>query len=717
MSFLQPFLFLGLILVSIPVIIHFLNRSGFKVEPFGAMMFLQQSIKIKARTIKFQQLILLLLKMLFITLLVLALTRPVNLPLFKGSERQATTHVVVIDNSLSMHYGDNENQVFELVRKKALNLVERMESYDNMIVILAGRNPQTLVSSPIFDKLLLKKKLQKLKPGYEKSNIPRALTYALWQLENSTLPRHRIYLFTDSQTISWQPDSKTFWEQFKSQYDKQIVKPGIYVYKIETDKNIRNAAPVNLFSHSPILDCFRLAKFTVDIRNYCSREIKVDLAVYVDDDCIQKRKLEILPGNHAYNFDHEFTKPGAHYIKVVLTGDDFAADNTYYHALNVMKQIPVLLIKGVDQRVDSDFLKMALSTSSAQRDDNLFAITEKTELDLDRLSLEVLNRHKVIILQDIHSLSDFSQFNLEQFVEMGGGILWAPASNANATIYNKLFKHGKGVIPGLLIHKETFIDHPFRPAFPPRKGDFMIDVFNLKNEVTLNSVKVKEYWKCKAADDAIVIADFNKDPFIAYKKFGKGHSILWTCGLGAEWSNFPFTQNYLPLIHNLSIFLASSIQPPINLSLHDPLLYSTERPLSDQKMASTAPLANSIPKSTITDPLQQKHPLTLTENREELQAKWDNTAVAGLYAVDTDSVGKRYFCVTSDPEEGELQILPESKQHTLSDQYQLTFVKNDIRLNELIKRETGYKEWWRTLFILALIVLCLELFLSWRFSL
>ena len=44
--FLNEILMFGAILALLPVIIHFLHRTRYQVEAWGAMMFLQESLKV-----------------------------------------------------------------------------------------------------------------------------------------------------------------------------------------------------------------------------------------------------------------------------------------------------------------------------------------------------------------------------------------------------------------------------------------------------------------------------------------------------------------------------------------------------------------------------------------------------------------------------------------------------------------------------------------------
>src|SRR5213596_2744344 len=96
--FLNPgFLFIGLALIAVPIIIHLINRMRFKRIRWAAMEFLIKAQKRTRRRLIIEQLLLLALRCLLIMLGVLLVSRY----LFAFFQPQNTVHVVVLDDSLS----------------------------------------------------------------------------------------------------------------------------------------------------------------------------------------------------------------------------------------------------------------------------------------------------------------------------------------------------------------------------------------------------------------------------------------------------------------------------------------------------------------------------------------------------------------------------------------------------------------------------------------
>src|SRR5437660_5368286 len=85
-------------LVSSPIIIHLINRMRFRRIRWAAMEFLLKSQKRNRRRLIIEQLILLLLRILLVLLAAFLVARY----LLAGTGGRGTTHVVVIDDTLSM---------------------------------------------------------------------------------------------------------------------------------------------------------------------------------------------------------------------------------------------------------------------------------------------------------------------------------------------------------------------------------------------------------------------------------------------------------------------------------------------------------------------------------------------------------------------------------------------------------------------------------------
>src|SRR5690349_5043620 len=107
-GFITPAFFVaGLLLASIPIIIHILNRRRYKVVNWAAMEFLLRAMRKNRRRLKFEQWLLLATRCAVLILVATALARPMGCndsTLASLAGQRAGLHVFIIDNSYSMAY-------------------------------------------------------------------------------------------------------------------------------------------------------------------------------------------------------------------------------------------------------------------------------------------------------------------------------------------------------------------------------------------------------------------------------------------------------------------------------------------------------------------------------------------------------------------------------------------------------------------------------------
>src|SRR5437879_5075748 len=77
MSFVSPYLLWGAAAAGIPIALHFFFRSRYRTVPWAAMKFLLESVEQTSRRLRFQELLLLMLRVLLVVLIALAVARPI----------------------------------------------------------------------------------------------------------------------------------------------------------------------------------------------------------------------------------------------------------------------------------------------------------------------------------------------------------------------------------------------------------------------------------------------------------------------------------------------------------------------------------------------------------------------------------------------------------------------------------------------------------------
>ncbi|MDQ3624857.1 MAG: BatA domain-containing protein, partial [Verrucomicrobiota bacterium] len=135
MLFLNAALLAGIGAVALPLIIHLLNRSRYRVIPWGAMHLLRRIVLTNRRRLQWEQLILLLLRCAFPVLLALALAQPVltGLGFLAGDSPGATA--LLLDTSYSMQAGESFAAAREAARRV---LAEQSSGSEAALMFPAG---------------------------------------------------------------------------------------------------------------------------------------------------------------------------------------------------------------------------------------------------------------------------------------------------------------------------------------------------------------------------------------------------------------------------------------------------------------------------------------------------------------------------------------------------------------------------------------------------
>ena len=738
-GFLNIWMLLGGLLVAVPVAIHLLNRARFRTEAWGAMMFLRKATLIRSQRIKAEQILLMFLRCLFFILLALSLARPF-FSAGTGSSEDPTTHMLVVDHSYSMQQGDGEDESFEQARRTALGIVDGMGPADNMLVILAGTRPEPLFPNMSFDKKFLREKIRAMAPGSaDTADMAKAMSHAYWRLEQSSLSRHRIYILTDGQRHGWRTDDADRWEKLLDYRQLLKITPLTYMLRNTPADTMRNSAVLNVYPASPIVDTFRSTQFLVEMANYGESRESVHVRFHVDGTLYAERDVICNPGISVIQFDHTFSqlhepartptngrptsRTSSHYVSVTIDDDDLVADNSFSLALEVRHSIPILVVEGHEPRdiwdADAGLLSLALDSTAKPGSAGLFDVTRKNLYEVEDADVDALENYKTIVLANVPSFSHDFQFALEQFVERGGGLLMTLGDRIDADAYNRTSADGRGLIPARLTKIRSAEGEPWSPTFAAGAAHSILDLFDVNRTKVLNEIRVARYWDTHAARDARVIARFGESPFIVCRQYGHGRVALWTTAANTTWSNFPLTQDYLPLLQNLAIYLSASVKPPINLSQGDALVYAFP----------PAPASSAGPSDLVMKEIELWEHCTLTfpdgRQREvrgnfvggQWVAEWLDTAEAGVYTVTVhENVPRKHYAVALRPGEGDVTPLNAEDRKLLRSTVITGIVDNRRSLDAAIARETGATELWRVLLVLAALLLCAELYLGWRFS-
>lgn len=489
----------GGLLVSAPILIHLINRMRFKRVRWAAMEFLLKSQKRNRRRMIIEQLILLLLRILLVLLAAFLVARF----LYGGTGPRGATHVVIVDDTLSMNdagkQGEESSSAFNTaivqVKKVARNASKAASAQYMRIFLLSE-----LDKSPIFDARLGDGSEREIDEAFVKrGNKPTLLAGSpMSGLERgqkyfsdmkSDQGQKFIHLVSDFRDRDWTtgPDAEKVSEVLRS-----ILDAGVNLNLIDTAAPSRtpnskvanhhdNIAIVDLKAESRVAVEDSDIEFTASVMNLGQAEGRTFLKVYINgeespgsDTVLEK----IAPNSKV---EHKFTlrfnskrkgteinpKDGPeererkrrlereyNVIRVALQREEVGlnADNVRDLVLEVRKKVPTLVVDGnkPEGRGDGGDMSHLAAFYAAS------GIYEVEERRLEDLAKSDLDLYPGVILLNVAELPEAAIKKLQSYVNNGGSVTWFLGEETKADHFNTALFNA-GLFPVLLE------DRPYDP--------------------------------------------------------------------------------------------------------------------------------------------------------------------------------------------------------------------------------------------------------------
>lgn len=204
MSFLQPWLLLGLPLVALPVIIHLINQRRFQTVQWAAMMFLLAAHRMARGYSRLRQWLIMLFRMLAIAGLLFAASRPLAsgwLGLAAGGK--ADTTIILLDRSPSMQErsGGTGDSKLDTGRKQLVQTLETLGSGRWVLIESTTRTPRELAApAALLD-------LPAAGPASAPADLPLMLQAAYDYIQSNRAGRTEVWICSDLRDNDWTADS------------------------------------------------------------------------------------------------------------------------------------------------------------------------------------------------------------------------------------------------------------------------------------------------------------------------------------------------------------------------------------------------------------------------------------------------------------------------------------------------------------------------------
>ena len=554
LTFLQPAFLLAGLAAGVPILIHLINRHRALVHRFPALRFLLMADRRTARKFRLYQLLLLALRVLAILLLALLLSQP-----RWGGEASAAlaqppqATVVLLDNSLSMQFRDDQETRLQRAKTVAGQLLEGIAAQDSAVVLpLVTDDTDADTDPPLLggDAAALWDQVRAISASHGAVDVAAAVQRAVEILQASTAPRRRLVLLTDLTVHGWEGFRASDLPRLPEDLVVHVIRLG----SPERDANaLISGARV---TESPFIEQTPL-DVTVWVRNHSDepvRSLRVDLLL--GGETVGQQLTDL-------NADEEVAVPfrivapqaGLHWGEVRLQGDAFAEDDRFYVALQTVAPARVLVVDGDPGTSLFDSETFYLFSALQPRGSLGPPLFHPKPLVWEGLEQERLSDYSVIVLCNVEALSPQVRQGLHQFVTDGGGLIFFAGHQVDPTRYNTLF-YGSDtpLLPAAL----------GEPVQQPEEAPVTLQLANGTHEALavfsgdaaemLTRSRFYRYLSVdedEAGEADVLLSYEDGRPFLLERSLGRGRVLLFTSTADRDWTDLPTRIAYVPLLHSL----------------------------------------------------------------------------------------------------------------------------------------------------------------------
>ncbi|HNA41989.1 MAG TPA: hypothetical protein PLP81_07845, partial [Saprospiraceae bacterium] len=376
-------------------------------------------------------------------------------------------------------------------------------------------------------------------------------------------------------------------------------------------------------------------------------------------------------------------KTGWHQAELVITDYPIQFDDHYYFTFNVAEQIDVLCI---NEDLPNRYLEAAFKGISYFR---LNSVNNKT------IDYSKLGNNKLIILNELKSISSGLAQELVNYMKNGGNVLIFPAENSDLASYNAYFN-------SIQAHQLQAFSKTERKVASINTNDFVFsDVYenakaNLKLPATTGSFPIQEF-----AGKAVVKLLTNRDgsTYLAKYKVEKGNQYLCFA---------PLDQQYNDLVNSAEVFIPMLYKMSISTTKASKIAYTLDKDAYIESDMNTADKSDKVFRlendKTSIIPEQKTIQSHLVMHVNNLIKE------AGFYTLVDDNKKKlQDFAFNFNRKESDLLCLTKDEiKAAVSGNVKLLDINQDTNLSTMVgEKELGIILW-KWFVVLALIFLALE---------
>ncbi len=594
LGFLNSFVLPALAAAAVPLIIHFFYRRRSKTVLFSSIRFLKLLESKRIKHLRIYQLLLVLIRMLFILALVAAFARPVIKSVFFTNRSANTTAVILLDDSYSMQTITPTSDYFQEAKRSLKTILKTFGKDDKVYLLLTSRK----MDSPQLLNTDLPKDINSLNPGYSAQNLKTAFAEAFRLFKKHINFNRELYLISDlriNETLF--PDSLT----------KKLTAGQIQFFLLNPakDHSFANIAIDTVDIKNQIIEQNKPFFLSARLQNHNATEAQeTRIHLFNGQKRLAMKSVTIPAGASAevsFSVLPEHAGPLALHLEI--DSDDLAADNFYYFNVSVAGKLRLLYVG----EPAAGPLSAALTTLREQ------SSLQITALPFARLKHINLNTFNAVLLYDPPMPDNGILYRLKQFNQSGHSLLFLPGDKTTPLILNTFLHSLSGQKPFSILKSVPGGEGYFSTQKGFEHNDLFRPFFK-KPKNNLAAPEIFRFYPLRPAGASLILLQ-NGFPLLTFYK-GKTNAArvyIFSSALDLEWNTLPLQGFFVPLLQRLFYQAGLTAEPAVTgqtdrpLVLHFPGFGLRDRFMLKQPSGETLPLNPSVETNGIV--LSVKAPL------------------------------------------------------------------------------------------------------------
>lgn len=514
MGLLAPLFLLGALAIALPIWLHRLQTQSSDRQTFGSAMLLESTEEQVHVQKKLKYLVLLALRIALLLLVALAFAKPFFArPPTLLTVGNSGTHLVLVDTSVSM----SRAGVFDQATAVANRVVDDAPG-GALLQLLYADDALHIGSAVSADKSEIRAAVTALEVSALRMDFGNAIA-AVDRLAESLPQPVTLHLVSDFQESAMPVRFADTVPSRVTRLVPHVVGTGIpFNWSVEF---LRETG----------------AGLDVGLMGFGDRERVADLELLLNGQVVETRGLSE-SGAFTVHFTDLQYEEGDNRLEVrIITDDDLAADNGWFHIVENEPPAAVPLITLNRGGLPVTYLSAALEADAGHG-------YRAEPLLIGEFDTRVLERHAWLMIDDIGSIDDSLESALTEYLEAGGRVLaFAGVRAAGArelpVSRHRLTTAGIGAT-------EFLSPGPVETAHPA-----------LANTAGWHSVKVSRLVPVELqAGDEVLIRLQNNDPFLLEKKIGEGSMLLVLSSLDNRWNDLPVRPVFVSFVVEAAAYLS-----------------------------------------------------------------------------------------------------------------------------------------------------------------